>query len=87
VPSDFLQGIKEAVDKEFAGGVGTQNSLWARDLEKVYADWGSQDVLVRLYRKGEMVTYFTEQLEQLARILEKTIGGQAAATISRGRPR
>jgi hypothetical protein len=71
--------LKRAVDAGYAVGKASDYSLWYRYIDKAYAPWGAGDAMLRLYRKGEAVTYFVGHLEQLVRVLEKALGASTAS--------
>jgi hypothetical protein len=76
--------LKQAIDKAYGAGKTSDQDLWYQMInDKPYSGWGSEDFLVGLRRSrdnfGDAVKYFSSRLEQLARVVAKTLGENPAA--------
>jgi hypothetical protein len=80
----LCESLKQTVDQEYRAGSKGAVSLWYWYVDKVYSGWsaGDPDSLIRLYRKAEAVTYFTENIEKLVQVVENWARSHAASGAS-----
>jgi hypothetical protein len=76
LPADTADQLKAALDEQYGQGRSTVISLWWKSVDKRYADWGSHETLVQLYRKGEALVYFVGHLEKVATVIQAVLRPQ-----------
>jgi hypothetical protein len=75
-PTIDWQRIKQELDKRFAVGQAKAGCRWMSLVDPAYANWYDLEVLLKLWKKDEAATYFTNRLSAIMGIIASVVQGR-----------
>jgi hypothetical protein len=68
--------VKQELDRRFAVGQGNETCRWMSLVDHAYRNWYDQETLLKLWKKDEAATYFTNRLAAIMGIVASVVQGK-----------
>jgi hypothetical protein len=68
--------IKQALDERFAVGKANASCRWMSPVDHAYRNWYNPETLLKLWKKDEAATYFTNRLAAIMGIVTSVLKGK-----------
>jgi hypothetical protein len=68
--------IEQELDDRFSAGVANATCRWKSLVDPAYRNWYSLDTLLKLWKKDEALTYFTNRLAAIMGIIASVVQGR-----------